>query len=303
MTRRHIAVEPVVDGVWAALVAPGGGAHGNAALVDLGGSALVFDTHMTVAAARELREAAEEQIGPVEVVANSHWHADHVRGNATFAGVLVVSTAVTRDLVTALGPPRLEAHKEYAAEHLDEIRGWLAKATKEADVAELSSELAVLETLDEIELRPPDRTFEEETYDLGQGRRAVRMETRGGAHTLSDGFVVVDDGAVVLAGDLVVIGFHPNLTSGVPGNWPNVLDAMEALDPDHVVPGHGPVGAKADLGVVRTYLEDLMELVDRTVAEGRPVEELEMPDRYEGLGFPAQFAANVAFIAERSAAE
>jgi cyclase len=263
----------------------------------------VFDTHMTVAAARELREAAEEVIGPVEVVANSHWHADHVRGNATFAGVPIVSTAVTRDLEVSLGPPRLEADKEYAAEHLDEIRGWLAKATKEADVAELSADLAVLETLDEIELRSPDRTFEEETYDLGQGRRSVRMETRGGAHTLSDGFVVVNDGEVVLAGDLVVIGHHPNLTSGVPEHWPNVLDAIEALDPKHVVPGHGQVGSKADIGFVRTYLEDLMELVDRTVAEGRPVEELEVPDRYRELGYPDQFAANAAFITERSSAE
>ena len=302
MTRRHIAVEPVVDGVWAAIVAPGGGAHGNAALVDLGGSALVFDTHMTAAAARELREAAEELIGPVEVVANSHWHADHVRGNAMFAGVPIVSTAVTRDLVVSLGPPRLEAHKEYAAEHLDEIRGWLAKATKEADIAELSADLAVLETLDEIELRAPDRTFEGESNDLGQGGRPVRMETRGGAHTLSDGFVVVDDGAVVLAGDLVVTGFHPNLTSGVPEHWPAVLDAIEAFDPKYVFPGHGPVGTKADLRFVRTYLEDLIELVDRTVAEGRPVEGLETPERYRDLGYPDQFAANAAFIAERSAA-
>jgi len=303
MTRRHVAVEPVADGVWAALVAPGGGAHGNAALVDLGGSALVFDTHMTAAAARELREAAEELIGPVEVVANSHWHADHVRGNATFEGVPIVSTALTRELVSSLGPARLEHHKEYAAEHLDEIRGWLAKATKEADVAELSAELAVLETLDEIELRAPDRTFEEETFDLGEGRRPVRMETRGGAHTLSDGFVVVNDGEVVLAGDLVVIGYHPNLTSGVPEHWPVVLDAVEALDPRHVVPGHGPVGTGADLGFVRTYLEDLMELVERASDEGRPVEELEVPEKYRDLGYPDQFAANAAFVAERAVVE
>jgi cyclase len=303
MTRRHIAVEPVVDGIWAALVAPGGGAHGNAALVDLGGSALVFDTHMTVAAARELREAAEELIGPVEVVANSHWHADHVRGNATFKGVPIVSTALTRELVETLGPPRLAYHKGYASEHLDELRGWLAKATKEADMAELSAELAVLETLDEIELRAPDRTFEEETFDLGQGRRSVRMETRGGAHTLSDGFVVVNDGEVVLAGDLVVIGYHPNLTSGVPEHWPLVLDAIEALDPKLVVPGHGPVGTKADLGFVRSYLEDLMELVDRSAGEGRSVQALEVPEKYRDLGYPDQFAANASFVAEQAGLE
>jgi hypothetical protein len=89
----------------------------------------------------------------------------------------------------------------------------------------------------------------------------------------------------------------------VPEHWPEVLDAIEALDPKHVVPGHGTVGTRADLGFVRSYLGDLTELVDRSTAEGRSVEELEMPERYRDLGYPDQFAANAAFIAERSAVE
>jgi Metallo-beta-lactamase superfamily len=71
----HYRLLEVADGVHAAIDVPGGGAAGNAAIVDLWGTTLVFDTGMTPQAGAELRRAAEE-VAPVSVVVNSHWHAD-----------------------------------------------------------------------------------------------------------------------------------------------------------------------------------------------------------------------------------
>ena len=76
----HYRLEPVADGVLAAIALSGGGGVGQRRVVDLGGATLVFDTGMTPQAGAELRAAAE-QIAPVSIVANSHWHGDHVRGN------------------------------------------------------------------------------------------------------------------------------------------------------------------------------------------------------------------------------
>src|SRR5439155_25717814 len=84
----HAEHTPVAEGVTAAVAIPDRGAVGNAAIVDLGGSALVVDTHVTPAAGRELRQAA----GPVRGVLNTHWHADHVPGNGELDHSTTVST-------------------------------------------------------------------------------------------------------------------------------------------------------------------------------------------------------------------
>ena len=55
----YFRLEEVAGGVFAAVVTPGVGAMGNAAIVDLGERTLVFDTFLTTPAARELREIAE----------------------------------------------------------------------------------------------------------------------------------------------------------------------------------------------------------------------------------------------------
>jgi hypothetical protein len=61
---RTAKIERVHEGVYAAIAEEDGVAVGNAGFVDLGGETLVFDTHVSLAAARELRAAAE-RFGPV----------------------------------------------------------------------------------------------------------------------------------------------------------------------------------------------------------------------------------------------
>ena len=53
------SIEQVVDVVFAAIVEEGGVAVGNAGVVDIGGETLVFDTHLSLTAARAFRRPAE----------------------------------------------------------------------------------------------------------------------------------------------------------------------------------------------------------------------------------------------------
>lgn len=94
----HYLLDGVADGVFAAIATSGGGGRGNAAIVQLDGGTLVFDTGMTPQAGNELRSLAERS-GPVRWVVNSHWHADHVRGNQAFTGAEIVATARTKGLI------------------------------------------------------------------------------------------------------------------------------------------------------------------------------------------------------------
>src|SRR5690348_9930601 len=82
-TSPYFHLERLAEGVWAAIVARGTGAWGNTGIVALGEKTLVFDTFLTPAAARDLRAAAEALSGqPVAYVVNSHYHMDHIHGNA-----------------------------------------------------------------------------------------------------------------------------------------------------------------------------------------------------------------------------
>ena len=94
----HFRLEQVADDAWAAVALPGTGAVGNAGFVRLGDSTIVFDTFMSTDAGDHLRLSAEV-IAPVAYAVNSHWHRDHVSGNASFDDVAIVATERTRELI------------------------------------------------------------------------------------------------------------------------------------------------------------------------------------------------------------
>jgi len=64
------------------------------AIVD-GPQALVFDTHMSLAHAQIIRRTLQD-LGVTEIrVAISHWHADHIAGNAVFADCEIIANRLT----------------------------------------------------------------------------------------------------------------------------------------------------------------------------------------------------------------
>ena len=97
------------------------------------------------------------------------------------------------------------------------------------------------------------RTFDGElTLDVGGVQAQVMM--LGPAHTRGDSVVFVPDERVLYAGDLLFIGGTPISWAGPISNWVTACDRMLALEPEWVVPGHGPVVAAADINRVRDYL-------------------------------------------------
>src|SRR5262249_13826985 len=129
-----VRIERVADGVFASVAEQGDVAVGNAGFVALGGETLVFDTPMSLHAARRLREAAEAH-GTARTVLLSHWHGDHVYGAAEFESAHVVATDRTAELMHERTSARLAQLKQTP---LEEFAG-----TAFAEIAE--SELPGLE--------------------------------------------------------------------------------------------------------------------------------------------------------------
>ena len=278
----HFELEPVGEGVWASVAVPGRGAVGNAAIVDLGGAALVVDTHFAPGAARDLREAAEELAGPVREVVDTHWHGDHVNGNASMpAEARIAATSKTRELIGTLGAKRLAEFK--ASLEGERARVHQLRADGDEEGAEALAQL--IAEAPGLEHRLPDDVFGEK-LELGRARAL----TFGGGHTASDAVVHVEDAGVLIAGDLVVVGSQPWAGHGDLGEWIRILDHLEALDAHTVVPGHGPVAGAQALTPLRDYLEALAELPD------------EAPARFRDWEQPQMWARNIAALRELGSA-
>jgi glyoxylase-like metal-dependent hydrolase (beta-lactamase superfamily II) len=70
----------------------------------------------------------------------------------------------------------------------------------------------------------------------------------------------VPDAGVVFAGDLVEQGAPPDLENAVVPEWPATLDAVLALEPRIVVPGHGDPVDPAFVAKQRAELAEVAAL-------------------------------------------
>jgi glyoxylase-like metal-dependent hydrolase (beta-lactamase superfamily II) len=100
------------------------------------------------------------------------------------------------------------------------------------------------ELLANVQLHPPDETFDKERrLDLGGGVTA-RLLWFGGAHTKGDELVFVEPDKTLISGDVVQNKVVPNIfrDGGTPSSWIAVLDQVEKLGAVHVLPDHSAIG-------------------------------------------------------------
>jgi len=295
---RHFALEPLADGVWAALFgiappAPDAWSISNAGIVDLGDRTLVFDTFMTSAAAAELKMAAEELTGhQPEIVVLSHGHNDHAWGASQFPEATIVSSVRAKAELVAEGPAEVEAYREVLEERL---AFWTAAADGDDALAREDAPFylpywqGLADSLPTLQLRFPDLAVEGRLDIYGTARR-VELTTVGRAHTEGDLVMVLPDERIAFCGDLLFVGCHPYLGDGDLNGLRRALTLLGASGADRFVPGHGPVGQAAELATLAAYLDDVQRLA--TVADG-----VAIPDAYRLWGLRALFAANLRFAA------
>ena len=133
--------------------------------------------------------------------------------------------------------------------------------------------------LADVKLRAPDKTFDKELkLDLGGGVTA-RLLWFGGAHTKGDELTFVEPDKTLISGDVVQNKVVPNIygDGGTPSSWIAVLDEVEKLGADHVLPTHSPVGDGSLVAKEKAFIVDLRtralgsQATGRRRREGRPV--------------------------------
>lgn len=302
----HFAVHKLAEGVWAAIVRPAGLAASNSGIVDLGDRTLVFDTTLSPAAAADLRAAAERLTArPVACVLTSHWHRDHVFGNAAFAlETEIYATIRTREIMTERTPADMAEFKKDWPRKLGE---WTAGAKTAKDEAERKDfedgvrfAQAIIATFPQLELRLPDHTFTERMEFSGP-KRTVEFITFGGGHTDSDAILHLPAERLIFTGDLLVVKNHPALLSGHPHDWLGSLAKIKILDPARLIPGHGEIGTVADVALIERYLTETLRMAEENRRAGGTAESaaaLQPPAFTDGWEYSDGFGRNMRFLHE-----
>ena len=192
-------------------------------------------------AAKDLRLAAEILTeSPVSYVFNSHYHNDHMRGNQEFSDAQIISTDKTLDLIETAGMAELESDKEASQQYRRYLAEW--KNTTDQTAREksrfwLDYYRVLADSLDGLRLCLPQITFNQQLTISGSAR-SVHLLTYGGGHTGSDGFLYIPDAGVLFLSDLLFVRCHPFLADGHPENWIAILEKIQTLEADVLVPGH-----------------------------------------------------------------
>jgi cyclase len=298
---KHFVLTNVAEGVFAAISAPGTGSVGNAAIIDLGDTTLVVDTFTTIQAAEDLKAAAIQLTGKsVSYVVNTHWHSDHTSGNQVFApAAQIISTTATREIMATFGKERFnellsnpepmnQAIDEYEI-HMQQETDAKLKTEMEWDVA---SQRAYMNDLSQFQYTLPAITFDHEVSIYGSNRK-VQLITFGGGHTQSDLFVYLPEEKIAVMGDLVLSKHHPVMMNGNPKEWFNILDRVEQMDIDTIIPGHGEVCSVEELREMKGYINDILALVETTVQNNGSIDDLIVPKPYEDWYFTTYFKGNL----------
>jgi glyoxylase-like metal-dependent hydrolase (beta-lactamase superfamily II) len=312
-TSEHFTLEEVADGVYAAIAIKGKGAFSNAGIIDLGGHTVIFDTFETSFAAQDLREAAESLTGhPATTVVISHRHNDHCFGNQVFADATIISTHKTREEMVASAP---EIEKEMAdtagfEAFIRQQQEQLEVEIDERRRADIEHSISrwqyMLRSWSTLELVYPNLTFERRII-LHGSQRTAKVITQGKGHTAGDCSLILSEERVAFIGDLAFFARQPFMVHGDPQAWAAQLEGFERSEIEVFVPGHGPVGAKADIALQREYILLLEIWVSQAIEKEEPVEEiLKRPlpapfDAWSIDGLPAEH--NVRALYKRLAGE
>ena len=298
---KHFRLNHVAEGVFAAISVPGTGSVGNAAIIDLGNSTLVVDTFTTIQAAEDLQAAAMHLTGnPVSYVINTHWHSDHTCGNQVFVPkAQIISTSTTHEIMATFGKNRLAqqlSNPEPIYQAINELEEKIQQETDEKLKKEMqwenASDREYMKILPNLVYTLPMITFDQQLSIYGSDR-TVQLITYGGGHTQSDAFVYLPEEKIAVMGDLVLSKHHPVMINANPQEWLNILERVELLDVEIIVPGHGEVCSMKELHEVKGYIKDIIALVTEAVQSKKSIDDILVPEAYQDWYFTIYFKTNL----------
>ncbi len=253
----------------------------NAAIFVNSKDVLVVDTHSQPSVAASLVSQIKREITtkPVRYIVNTHFHDDHIQGNAAYkAEGATVDFIASRATKESMEKEALKGNLDYVVTQIDRV-GQLAKDAASAEEKAYWSEhvrqfKAYQDEMTNFSLVLPTITFEK-SHVIKDRDHDLHIEFHGLAHTAGDVVVFCPQKRVIATGDLIHNQL-PYMPDAYPRFWPKTIDSVARLDFNRILPGHGPVHTTRELMTSqRNYLEELVMRVEEGKKAGKTIEEMQ----------------------------
>jgi cyclase len=221
------------------------GPGGNVVALNGPDGKLVVDTFVSPAWPRLKQSLDGLGNAPLKFAMDTHWHFDHTDNNAALhaAGATVIGHENTK--------------KRMSESHTLQVLG-LHFDPSPADAL-------------------PQRTFKDSMQMKFSGED-LALGHIPPSHTDSDIFIHFRKANVLHLGDIFFNGMYPYIDGGTGGSIGGMIAAADKMlamaDNDtKIVPGHGPLGSKADLAKFRDMLSTVRDRLQKLNSSGKSVEE------------------------------
>ena len=260
---------------------PGSQPDGNTIVLRGAKGLIVVDTGRHADHTQQIVDYAHAAKLPVVAIINTHWHLDHIGGNALlrreFPGVRVYASGALAD-----------ARKGFLANYRKQLEEMVAKSGEQS----FKDEIALIDSGDAL---MPDVIIDKSGKRDIAGRK-LEIGFEKDSVTAGDVWIFDPKTRVLITGDLITLPV-PLLDTACPQNWRASLDRLSKLNFDVVIPGHGAPMHRADFETYRAAYTHFVsctdakeKCIDGWLSDAAPLLEKEDPkfvrmllDYYAGL--------------------
>ncbi len=240
--RNDARLEDLGSGLFAYLQPDGSWGLSNAGLVCDGEESLLIDTLYDLPLTQrmlDMMRAAAPAAREINTLVNTHANGDHCYGNELVRNARIIASTASAEEMNVVTPSIMAALLK-GADEMGQAGEFLRRAFGAFE-------------FEGITLTPPSETFDGR-LDLQVGDRTVELLEVGPAHTRGDVIIHVPEARTIFTGDILFIDGTPIMWEGPVANWIDACEKIVALDPEVVVPGHGPLTDTRGALAVRDYL-------------------------------------------------
>ena len=234
--------------------------RGNVGAINLNNFCIAIDSSMYVSTGNVFRAKLEDRFKvPVKFLIITHYHADHTFGMKSFKDLVSISNIhVSNNLQS---PDVIERYK-----------GYIIELEKDDPLGK------------GVEFLLPNFLFTDSLI-INDETLSVEVNHVGG-HTSGSSFVFFPEEKVLFAGDLIFENTFPyagDVTCD-PEKWIIAMKRMKALNPDFIIPGHGPVMKGRDkLDRHEKFFIELRSIIKDAIVDGLKPEEIGVPTTFDNV--------------------
>lgn len=271
----------------------------NAGFINLGDRVVVFDTFLSIEAAKDLKQVIIDITDNDNVViVNSHSHLDHYLGNCVFSEKTTIITSEIAFPKFIQNNEELELGNNIYTDEINNLRNKLTNLENPDEISDTENSLIIYQNInnDECKFFNPNLTFNDKLSIHGT-LDSFELNVINTAHSHGDIIGTSINQKVAFVGDLLFVDEHPYLGVGDPLLLKKELTMLLNSDIKHFIPGHGPVCGKEKIVEEIEYIDAIISLVESNLAESHKIKVYDLPSKFHNYKGPC-FKWNINFLTE-----